>query len=115
MYYRLYSSVTFVASARRGGERKNMGADKVISPLLSSCPYLILSVSNIGFLIAGVSLIRSAIPSPPLPSPLVLILSYLLCNIVFLIAGVFLIPSTMYNPLPSPLLLSLSHLICLVI
>ena len=71
----MYSSVTFVASARRGGERKNMGADKVISPLLSSCPYLILSVSNIGFLIAGVSLIRSAIPSPPLPSPLVLILS----------------------------------------
>ena len=58
-----------------------MGADKVISPLLSSCPYLVLSVSNIGFLIAGVSLIRSA----------------------------------MYNPLPSPLLLSLSHLICLVI
>ena len=31
-----------------------MGADKVLSPLLSSCPYLILSVSNIGFLIAGI-------------------------------------------------------------
>ena len=58
-----------------------MGADKVLSPLLSSCPYLILSVSNIGFLIAGVSLIPSIIPSPPL-----------------------------YNPIPSPLLLSLTYL-----
>ena len=51
-----------------------MGADKVISPPLSSCPYLILSDSNIGFLIAGVSLIPAIIPSPLLS---VLSLTYL--------------------------------------
>ena len=79
-----------------------MEADKVISPLLSSCPYLILSVSK-GFLIAGVSLIPSIIPSPPLPSPLLLNLSSVCLG--FLIAGVFLIPS----PSPYPSLFYVLH------
>ena len=59
MYYKLYASVTCVASVWRirRGERKDMGADKVISPLLSSS-------QGSGLL----NPIYNSLPSPPLSS-----------------------------------------------
>ena len=57
MYYKLYASVTCVASVWRRGERKDMGADKVISPLLSSS-------QGSGLL----NPIYNSLPSPPFSS-----------------------------------------------